>query len=268
VSPSAIPAAWTGCSMIRSTGFRTSGLRRIPLRRALEGIAETGYDAVEFCLEHPGASSGGIDCARSLGLSVSAVSYHGKKDPAEERLRQGRRAVELAAGSGVPVVVLGSPLESEYAFRREAEELYKLCRDAGLKPAWETEPGTVLASLAEFGRMIAPLGDAAGINLDAGHLHLDGDCTAEELRRLAGRIHHVHVEGMRSGRPRHLVPGEGDLDWHELLSGLGAAGYGGPLTVDLFELPEDWMTHARRANVELRRIMEEFEARSLHAAGG
>lgn len=254
--------------MIRRTGFRTSGLRRIPLRRALEGIAETGYDTVEFCLEHPGASSGSIDCARSLGLSVSAVSYHGKKDPPEERLRQGRRAVELSVGSGVPVVVLGSPLVGEDAFRREAEELYEMCRAAGLKPAWETEPGTVLASLAEFGRMIVPLGDAAGINLDAGHLHLDGDCTAEELKRLAGRIHHVHVEGMRRGRHRHLVPGEGDLDWHELLSGLGAAGYRGPLTVDLFDLPENWMAHARRANIVLRRIMDGFETHARHAAGG
>lgn len=254
--------------MSRKTGFRTAGLRRIPLRRALEGIAETGYDAVEFCLEHPGASPGGIDWARSLGLSVSAVSYHGKKDPPEERLRQGRRAVELAAASGIPVVVLGSPLCGEDAFRREAEELYGLCREAGLRPAWETEPGTVLASLGEFGRIIVPLGSTAGINLDAGHLHLDGDCTAEELERLAGRIHHVHVEGMRRSRHRHLVPGEGDLDWPGLLSGLEAAGYGGPLTVDLFELPEDWMAYAKRANIELRRIMEDFEARTLHAAGG
>jgi sugar phosphate isomerase/epimerase len=241
--------------MDRAIGFRTSGLRGVPILEALKGIRSSGYGAVEFCLEHPGSSVESLSAAREMGLSVSSVSYHGKADPFGKRLEMGRRAVEMAAECGVGTVLLGSPATGEEPFRREAVALYGMCSASGLKPAWETEPGTVLDSLEDHGRIIAPLGPDAGINLDIGHMHLQGTCTEEHFKALAGRIHHVHVEGMRRGVHRHLVPGEGDLDWAAALSGLDSAGYSGPLVIDLFEIPADWRGFIRRANIALCAII-------------
>lgn len=230
-------------------GFRTSGLREVPLEEALRGIKDAGYQAVEFCMEHPGASPEALRFAGGLGLRISSVSYHGKRDPADKRLAMGRRAIELACAAGVSVVVFGSPLDHREGFLEETGELYRMCRDRGIMPAWETEPGTILDSLSEWQELIAPLGPLAGINLDAGHLHLQGSLSEETLEALGGRIHHVHIEGMNMGSHTHLLPGEGDLDWDVLLRGLRRAGYRGPLVIDLFHLPADWRSFIVRAKI-------------------
>lgn len=242
--------------MFDKIGFRTSGLRHLPLKRVLDSIADSGFQTVEFCIEHPEASSGTIDYAREAGLEISAVSYHGKRDDNATRIENGEAAIRLAADCSVPVVVLGSPIDGRKEFLVESAELYRICRELGVKPAWETEPGTVLDGLDEFFEIIAPLGPSAGINLDAGHLHLQNRCTISEISSLAGRIYHVHVEGMKSPIHEHLIPGAGDLNWTCLLSGLYNAGYTGPLTIDLFDIPADWQEHLKKTNIALKSILD------------
>lgn len=237
------------------TGFRTSGLRHVQLEEALDGISGAGFGAVEFCLEHPEASQSTLLSAREKGLVVSAVSYHGKRDDHSLRIKQGLRAVDLAERCSVETVVFGSPVTGRGNFLIEADALYSRCSEAGILPAWETEPGTVLNSLEEFYELIAPLGNNAGINLDVGHLHLQGTCTAAHIEALRGRIHHVHLEGMLRGNHRHLVPGFGDIDWKEVVKGLKAADFTGPLVIDLFQLPENWKLYLSASNIALREII-------------
>lgn len=244
-----------GFSMLDKIGFRTSGLRHLPLRTVLDSIADSGFQTVEFCLEHPEASSGTLDYAREAGLEISAVSYHGKRDDSATRLKYGMAAIKLAVDCSVPVVVLGSPLSDRETFSNEAAELYEICLQLGIKPAWETEPGTVLNGLYEFFELIAPLGPGAGINLDAGHLHLQNRCTVSDISSLRGRIFHVHVEGMHSTVHKHLIPGDGDLNWSYLLTGLLNAEYTGSLTIDLFDIPSDWEEYLRKAYIALKSIL-------------
>jgi len=243
-----------------TTGFRTSGLSRIPLKEALEGILRAGFNTVEFCLEHPEASEATIETAVEIGLKISSVSYHGKRDSRETRIEKGRKAIQLAGDCSVDVVVLGSPLRGNTGFRREAEELFELCLQAGVRPAWETEPGTVLNGLDDFYEHIVPLGPLAGINLDAGHLHIQGKCTVDEIRALGNRIHHVHVEGMKRLEHRHLIPGRGDMDWNMLLNGLVEAGYSGSLTIDLFQIPCLWQQYLHLSNIALKNIISYYES--------
>ncbi len=237
--------------MLERTGFRTSGLKHLPLKTALDGIVRAGFQTVEFCLEHPEASRTTLELARKMGLNISSVSYHGKNDAPGTRLENGKRAIRMAAESLVDVVVLGSPVRDRDGFLREAADLYDMCCRLGVKPAWETEPGTVLDGIDEFHMHIASLGPLAGINLDAGHLHLQERCTVEDIRVLGDRIFHVHVEGMNRSEHRHLIPGRGDMEWQNLFRGLAEAGYGGPLTIDLFDIPADWRGYLQRANIAL-----------------
>ena len=241
--------------MYHKTGFRTSGLKHLPLKEVLDGIVQAGFQTVEFCLEHPEASSSTLEFARESGLEISAVSYHGKRDDPFTRLEMGRRAVRIAEECSVSVVVLGSPLVQLDSFLDETSRLYEMCIDAGIRPAWETEPGTVLDGLDEFRRFIVPLGPGAGINLDAGHLHIQNKCTVPDITSLGNRILHVHVEGMNRSEHRHLVPGTGDLNWHDLFLGLSRAGYTGPLTVDLFDIPARWKEYLKLVNIALVKIM-------------
>lgn len=239
-------------------GFRTSGLGKVPMEKAVSGLIEAGYSALEFCLEHPEASLETLQYAEGKGLAVSSVSYHGKHDPPGVRIKSASRAAALASAAGAGTVVLGSPASGSRSapfFPEETVRVFSICRSAGVRPAWETEPGTVLNSLEDWFRLIEPLGPAAGINLDLGHLHLSGECTVEAISRLGGRILHVHLEGMRRGIHEHLIPGKGDIDWGAALQGLDRAGYHGPMVIDLFRLPEDWINCAREACVALKCIL-------------
>lgn len=244
--------------MFERLGFRTAGLRHLPIKQVLRGISQAGYQTVEFCLEHPGCSGESLKSAERYGLQVSAVSYHGKRDPMNLRLKQGLRAIELAGEHGLDTVVLGSPLAGMEGFIHEAEILYEQAAGKGIRLAWETEPGTVLDSLEDFRSMIFPLGTAAGLNLDAGHLHLQGNCTAVEIASLKNRIHHVHVEGMTFGTHLHLIPGKGDVKWPELFAGLTLAGYDKSLTIDLFSIPSEWESFISRARIALRCIISYY----------
>ena len=237
------------------TGFRTSGLRHIPLELALEGIAKAGFNTVEFCLEHPQASPLTLQFARNLGLEISAVSYHGKRDDDTTRLVMGEKAIKMAAECSVDTVVMGSPINGLDKFLLEVDKLYALSHNFGIKPAWETEPGTILDGLDEFYRYIVPLGAGSGINLDAGHLHLQNSCTSTDIERLGDRIFHVHVEGMKKTEHKHLIPGEGDLNWRELFDGLSKAGYNQSLTIDLFEIPSNWSSYLYEANVAMNTVL-------------
>ncbi len=241
--------------MFDKIGFRTSGLRHLPLKTALDGIVQAGFQTVEFCLEHPEASPTNLEMARKMGLEISSVSYHGKRDDPVTRLEYGKRAIRMAEECSVSVVVLGSPVRNRKGFLREAADLYDMCCRLSIKPAWETEPDTVLEGIDDFNMYIAPLGTLAGINLDAGHLHIQKRCTVEDIKALGNRILHVHVEGMNRLEHRHLLPGQGDINWEHLFRGLAGAGYGGPLTIDLFDIPDDWRGYLHQANIALDELI-------------
>lgn len=241
--------------MFEKIGFRTSGLRNLPLETALDGIVQAGFQTAEFCIEHPEASKATLELARQMGLEISSVSYHGKNDDPDIRLENGKRAIRMAVESSVSVVVLGSPSMNRDSFLSEAADLYEMCCKLGVKPAWETEPGTVLEGIDEFNLYIPSLGCNAGINLDIGHLHLQGRCTFEDISSLGSRISHVHIEGMNRSEHRHLLPGMGDMNWEYLFCGLAHAGYTGPLTIDLFDIPADWRGYLQQANIALRTLI-------------
>lgn len=217
-------------------GFRTSGMRGMPLDAALETIAAAGYALVEFCMEHPEAEDYRGDL---FGLGISAVSYHGKKDDPGQRKRSISLAMEKAGEIGASVLVLGSPAGTA-ASEFIAECHWTLDRlPAGVRPAWEPEPGTALSNLAVFLELAQMLGPRAGLNLDFGHAFLDGLTPGPACSLACGRLLHVHVEDVRRRNHTHLLPGEGDFPWGELMPALDHIRYPGPLVVDLFDLPPD-----------------------------
>lgn len=64
--------------------------------------------------------------------------------------------------------------------------------------------------------------------------HLLGEPIADFIRAVGPKIATVHMSDYDFTNERHWLPGEGRIDWVELLDGLDAAGYDGPI---LFEVP-------------------------------
>jgi hydroxypyruvate isomerase len=70
--------------------------------------------------------------------------------------------------------------------------------------------------------------DGAGLLLDSYHMLRIGRDPAEQARRFAGAIGHVHV----ADSPGRAAPGTGDLDLPAFVAALRTAGYDGPVGLE------------------------------------
>jgi inosose dehydratase len=123
----------------------------------------------------------------------------------------------------------------------------------GIRLVYHHHIGTVVESEAEIDRLMTATGDGVGLLLDTGHLAFAGANPAALARRYGQRIAHVHckdvrndvVARVRAGDASFLavldgvftVPGDGCIDFGEVLAALAAAGYRGWLVVEAEQDP-------------------------------
>jgi sugar phosphate isomerase/epimerase len=124
----------------------------------------------------------------------------------------------------------------------------KIAADRGIRVSWEFEPHLPLHSPDEIVAVVDAVRsqDHAnfGVLFDTSHARV---CSAgkelELLRRLAGKINHVHLADSdgscdERGVSRHLPLGAGRIDFAKLLPALRQAGDW--WTIDLYNCPEAW----------------------------
>ncbi|SEB60844.1 sugar phosphate isomerase/epimerase [Streptomyces sp. TLI_105] len=251
-------------------GYGTNGLTDLRLDDALGLLADLGYDGVGLTLDHmhldplaPGLAARTARVARRLGaLGLTATVETGARyvlDPRRkhgpslldadprDRAARGRlllTAVRVAADLGAHAVhcfsgVTPPGTDDATAWRRLTEALAPVldaAADAGVPLAIEPEPGHLLATLDDFHRLRAALGDPAplGLTLDIGHCQcLEAPPPAACVRAAAPWLRHVQIEDMRRGVHEHLPFGEGEIDFPPVLDALAATGYQGLTVVEL-----------------------------------
>ena len=230
-------------------------------------------------------------------------------DGEPEEVRQ-RAAVEMMATVraaqklGVAVVTgfTGSPLWSyvagypgppadvvEEGFQRFADTwnpILDVCRDCGVKFAFEVHPGQIAFDLysAEMALQVLDEREEFGFTFDPSHFHWQGIDPAEFLRRFPQRIYHVHVKDAvltlngRNGllnaylppgdsrRGWHFrSPGRGGIDWETIVRTLNDIGYDGPLSVEWKDSGMDREFGAEEACKFVRRL--DFEPPPAHDEG-
>jgi sugar phosphate isomerase/epimerase len=184
------------------------------------------------------------------------------------------RCVDLAAelGAGVVSIWSGAAPEGRIADRREGpdegvEPIWeRLCagvrallargRERGVQIAFEPEPGMFVERPAGYLELLERLGsdgDELGLTLDVGHLLVTGDLPVEaQIRELAPRLVHVHLDDISGGVHEHRQLGTGDLDLQATLKALLETGYDGMAAV---ELSRDSHRGAWAAEQALARIL-------------
>jgi protein FrlC len=267
--------------------YSTNGFTRTNLAAALNGIAAAGYAGVEILADHPHWSPAEAtpaalntlrDRIRALGLRVSNINANtavclwpapppepvfepslSNADPAVRARRAAytRAAIDLAVAVGAPCVSVTSgrtqaDVPPEQGLEHFAEALLPLCdyaAERGVRLGIEYEPALLVERAAEVVALIERVGHPAlGVNLDVGHAVCIGEDPVDSIARLAGRIWNVHVEDIRDGKHHHRIPGDGDLDFAALFRALGAIGYTGGVTVELYTCSAIADEAARRAH--------------------
>jgi L-ribulose-5-phosphate 3-epimerase len=269
-------------------GYNTNGFAHHRLEDALRILAALGYRSIALTLDHRALDPYDADTPRRaeavrdlLGqLGLRAVVETGARfllDPwhkhqptllgerPEERARRLdflRRAVDLAHTLGADAVSFwsGTPCEpapAEVLMDRLAAGCRNLCDLAaarGVRLAFEPEPGMFIDSMDRFRVLYERVAHPAfGLTLDVGHLHCQGETPiADHLRRWRERLWNVHIEDMRRGVHDHLMFGEGEMDFGEVLRGLEEIAYRGGVHVELSRHSHDAVETARRALAFLR----------------
>ncbi|GHH82031.1 xylose isomerase [Streptomyces sulfonofaciens] len=251
-------------------GYGTNGLTDLRLDDALGLLADLGYRGVGLTLDHMHLDPLAPDLAErtrrvarrldQLGLGVTvetgaryvldARRKHGPSllDPDPEgraaRIRLLIRALQVGAELGACAVhcfsgTAPAGTDGTTALRRLAEgfgPVLDAAAAAGVPLAVEPEPGHLLATLADFHRLRAELGDPEllGLTLDIGHCQcLEPEPPEVCVRAAAPWLRHVQIEDMRRGVHEHLPFGDGDIDFPPVLSALAATGYRGLTVVEL-----------------------------------
>lgn len=238
--------------------YRTVSFRNMALGEALLQIASIGYDGVEICMEYHqlaqragrGELSSILADAEAEGLAVASLSDH-RSLLNDRSFRNVLEEVERASEVEVPVFIVSSGPRGEGTGLSELVGRVDALLDASegeTKVALEPEPGLVIEGSEGFAELKSKLrlGDDLYMNLDIGHAYCLSEDLEQLLRRFSREIAHFHIEDISSRVHKHLVPGEGDMDFARALDQVERWHSDKFVAIDLFDVP-DPVSAAQRA---------------------
>jgi sugar phosphate isomerase/epimerase len=252
-------------------GFFSNAFKHFSLEYAVEALSDQGYQGLElWCKgQHITPYDNAVrikyvkDLASSNRLEIYALSAHldfitGNTELREENIRKFKKVIDLALAFNVKKIQTASG----YLFGREPtrdmwnnfytsmEKIGKYALNKGVKINIEPEPEKLLRTPEQLVEFIEEIGIPvfAGV-LDLSHAIALDLKPQEFIERMAGHLHHVHVDDAKYGqRPhKHLIPGEGDVDFQDVLEYLESIKYDDFISVELNQHTEYPVRAAKKA---------------------
>lgn len=233
-------------------------VERHGLREAVEGCARHGIGSIGLW-RHKVAELGLAASARAVsdaGLTVSSLCRGGWFPAASaaerrERVEDNRRAVDEAVALGTDVLVLvcgpapGRDIDGARRMVAEAIEAvapYAADRGVrlGVEPLHPMFAGdrSVIVTLGEALDLASRFpADRVGVVVDVYHVWWDPE-VHDQIARATGRILGLHVSDWLAPPPDALMGrgmmGDGVIELRRLRRAVDAAGYAGPIEVEIF----------------------------------
>jgi len=230
------------------------------VREAAEGCARAGIPWIGLWRDKV-AEAGLHESARIVrdaGLRVSSLCRGGAfpastADERRAKVDDNRRAVEEAAELGAALLVLvcggltqpGRDLQDAYSHVEEGvAQLIPYAEECGVRlgieplhPAFAAER-SVVVTLKQANDLVERLGSRqVGVVIDTYHVWWDPELYTE-IRRAAGWILAYHVDDWLSPNGDPLMGrgmmGDGVIDLKRITRAIAAAGYSGPVEVEIF----------------------------------
>ncbi len=192
---------------------------------------------------------------RDAGLKISSLCRGGMFPAAtaeerRERIDDNRRAIEEAAtlGAGVLVLVCGpAPDRDLDGARRMVEDsiaiLAPVARAAGIQLGIEplhpmfAASRSVVVTLEQSFNMAEPFGPEVGVVIDAYHVWWDPNLYAS-IERAGAKIAGFHVSDwiplLADPLMSRGMMGDGSIELRRIRAAIDAAGYTGPIEVEIF----------------------------------
>ena len=246
-----------------------------PLSTALSEGKQIGYEGFELNGKFPKSAQGVADVLRPYDLALVSGWYSSRlaQRSAAEEIDAIASHVQLLAQNGAKVLVYGEVADSiqgqriplverprfytERASQDYADKLNELARftlSQGIRLAYHHHMGAYVESPSDIDTLMRLTGPEVGLLFDAGHCYMGGGEPVQVLRKHIDRVCHVHFKDVRKPvvqlarnnlwsfpdciiNGTFTVPGDGDIDFGELLDVLLAADYHGWLVVEAEQDP-------------------------------
>lgn len=244
--------------MLERLSLNQATTERLSVAQAVAACARAGLRYIGLW-RHKVAEQGLAESARLVreaGLQVSSLCRGGmfpaaSREEREARLADNRRAVDEAVALGTDVLVLvcgglgGCNLSAARAMVEDAiDRLVPYAAARGVKlgieplhPMYAADRSVIntLAQALDIAERYPP--DQVGVVIDAFHVWWDPDLY-RQIERARGRILGLHVCDWLCPLPDVLLGrgmmGDGVVDLHRLRQAVDAAGYTGPIEVEIF----------------------------------
>lgn len=242
-------------------GYRTAGLKDMKWKESFSILNEIGYNFVEICLEESEVLKGEKDKVEEVKSLLkennlkASISYHGDKVPLAKKIENTYKAIDFAGKLSVDTVIINSetvePGKEKEQFRDLVSRYQNFCKYAGeknIKLAVEPEPDLVIHGLKETLQLLEEVNSPyLGVNLDIGHAYITDNDLNKVINELQDSLIYTHLEDISGKVHQHLLPGEGDINFEELIKSLEDIEYEGPLVFDLFGMEENQIEYAKKA---------------------
>ena len=263
------PIAWANDDMPELGGDT-------PLESILRDIQELGFEGVELGGKFPRDAATLKPLLDSYGIDLIGGWYSGSLlvQDAQAEIAALQPHLELLKAMGSTVFVFAetsnavhgdkaTPLAgtprlsaSEWVlFGTRMTAVADYIESQGLKFAYHHHLGTVVENAADLQAFIDNTGSSVGLTLDTGHAALGGVDSLEVIRDHPQRVAHVHckdvrwetfakakesgssfLDGVLSGM--FTVPGDGGLDYAEIMRALKAIDYSGWVVIEAEQDPK------------------------------
>ena len=249
-----------------SFGYNTNGFAHHKLEEALEVIANGGYHGIALTLDNYHCNPFTTEPADLLRLGqvldklrlrvvietgarylLNAQRKHHPTLVSSEgrQIRQEflRRAVDIAAALNAECVSFWSGVAEAGVPEHQSWDwlvtgclqLAEHAKRRGVQLAFEPEPGMLVDDMAKFEVLKKHITSARfGLTLDIGHVFCTETTPFRQVYgKFANLVRNIHIEDIRDRKHEHLMFGDGELDFAQILKVLSDNKYTGLINVEL-----------------------------------
>ena len=267
--------------------FSTNAYRHYSIEESIDSISKSGYSAIEIMCDTPHAyppisdekilsikkslEKNDMEISNLNGFMMCAIQdfHHPSWIEEDSSFRQKRinhtiNCLELANKLGVKTVSTepgGPPTKSTNhdqleLFARGINDVIPIAEKNNVKLLIEPEPDLLIEKSSQFIDFISRFDSKyLGLNFDIGHFFCVNEDPAELIKTLAKFISHIHLEDISKDRVhKHLIPGEGAIDFHSIFKAIEEIGYDDYITIELYPYQDNPQGAAKAALEYLKRL--------------
>lgn len=249
-------------------GYSSNAFVKFTIFEAVDKISMLGFGGIEIMCDRPHLYPADFD-PKEIALLQGSIERKGLKitnlnsftlfaigdthlpswiEPQPER-RQMRihhtlECLGLASFLGCKNISIppGGPVgkmsrkEAVALFYRGLERVIPTAEERKIQILIEPEPNLLMENSRQFKEFIKELRSAnVGLNFDIGHFFCAGEDPAVAFQELFQWIGHIHLEDIASSRVHaHLIPGQGAIDFSEVLKVIRKMEYQGDISLELY----------------------------------